>query len=699
MVTSRSCARARRLLAARAGAASLLALACAAATPPAAAQAPAASPPAATSEAKALPPLPAERFFERPEIEGAKLSPSGQWLALKVTNGSGRSAIAAFDLASGKGWREVANFGNVDVGQYHWVGDDRIVFDIADLSSGSHARRWGAGLFTIRIDGSGLRQLIATQSAWMPQGALAGSRPLSWHHQLLHVPGTGGEVVVGEWRFDGQGDPIALLPKRLDVASGRVRSLGHGLRDDALEWMFDPRGEPRVAIAEREGRVRVHWRADPAVESADAWVLLGEWPQDAVPWLPHSVGADGTFYVTVSEGDAGEASLTRLDLATRQPVRPTLVRTPGFDFVGRVLGGDDGGPTLGVRALAEFESTVWTDPSMKAVQDEIDRRLPQRINRLSCVQCTSARRVVLVRSWSDRQPDEYWLWRGDAAAPTTWARIGASRPGIDAERMAGVDFHRFAARDGRRIPLWVTAPVDLPTGAGAPAVLLVHGGPWVRGGAWRWDGLAQYLASRGYVVLEPEYRGSLGYGRQHFEAGLRQWGRAMQDDLADAVAWAAAQGWIDPKRTCIAGASYGGYAALMGVVRHGDVFRCAAAWVAVTEPALLFEGGWHVDVTEDMRRWSLPRLIGDPVKDAAMLRDISVVQHAARIRAPVLLAYGEEDTRVPIRHGERLRAALQAAGRQPQWVQYAKEGHHWQSLQTQLDFARRLEAFLAAHLR
>jgi dipeptidyl aminopeptidase/acylaminoacyl peptidase len=129
-----------------------------------------------------------------------------------------------------------------------------------------------------------------------------------------------------------------------------------------------------------------------------------------------------------------------------------------------------------------------------------------------------------------------------------------------------------------------------------PAVLLVHGGPWLRGVAWGWNGEAQLLASRGYVVIEPEFRGSTGYGRKLFRAGWKNWGTTMQDDLADTVAWAWRQGIADGKRVCIAGASYGGYAALMAPIRYPDLFKCSVAWVAVSDPRLMFEESWQNDI-------------------------------------------------------------------------------------------------------
>ena len=264
--------------------------------------------------------------------------------------------------------------------------------------------------------------------------------------------------------------------------------------------------------------------------------------------------------------------------------------------------------------------------------------------------------------------------------------------------MARTDFERIRARDGLEFPLWITRPAAA-SAAPLPAVVLVHGGPWVRGRQWGWQADAQFLASRGYVVIEPEFRGSRGYGQKLYRAGWRQWGRAMQDDVADALAWAVDKGLVDPKRVCIAGASYGGYATLMGLVRHPELYRCGAAWVAVTDPRLLFQWRYGTDQPDEVREVDYPRLIGDPLADAAMLDSVTPVLLARHIQAPLLLAFGGADRRVLPVHGQRMRQAMLDVGRPAEWVQYEDEGHGWLKMETRLDFAARLEAFLARHLK
>lgn len=640
--------------------------------------------------------LPPEMFFRHAELGDVALSRSGRQLAA-IVNLNGRRALAVLPLDGQAAPKVVASYADADIRNFEWVGDEHLVYRLVDLNRGSGDQRIGPGLFTVGADGQGQRMLVRLRSDFLVTAPSPGRQPLAWHHTLLAVPRDAqDEVVIGRLLFDGGGDLAEILPLRLNLATLATRSLAEGAPERVTQWWFDPRGEPRVAAAARDGQVLVHWRGPGDA----AWRELARMPSTRLAWEPHSVDEQGGLYVTVPSGREGASELRRFDFASGAPAKEALVRTPGFDFHGSLVTGPEGGPVLGVRAETDAQTTVWFQPDLKAWQADADQQLGGRVNRLSCRRCTSDDPVLLVESWSDQHPGELWLLR-PRRSEGRWSRLGVVRKDVDPRRMATLDFHRVPTRDGLQMPLWLT----LPAGADKdkrprPAVLLVHGGPWVRGGHWAWDGQAQFLASRGYVVIEPEFRGSTGYGARWFEAGRKQWGRAMQDDLVDALAWAAAQGHVDPKRVCVAGASYGGYAALMAPLRHPGVFRCAASWVGVTDPRALMSrwDAWQ-DTSDEVRRHSLPALVGDPVADAAMLDEATPLLRAAEWKIPLLLAYGAQDRRVPLAQGEAFRSALRRAGQpEPEWIVYGDEGHGWLKPENRVDFARRLEAFLARHL-
>lgn len=643
--------------------------------------------------------LPAELFFKDADVAEAVLSPSGRSLALTMARAGSRVGLFVIDLVGGQKVKRAAQFVDVDVRDVAWVNEERLVFSATDYSEGSGRPDGAPGLFAVNPDGSEARELVKRKKRIVSYGADLG-RALEWNHRLLRVPvprpgEPNEEVLVGELGLRGAGRPL-VHPRWLNVRTGRSRSTGFDAPSDAVGWLFDSRGDARVVFTQREQRQAAYWRGPGRSD----WQLLVEGELLDMSFTPHTVDDAGNLFVTRREGPAGQQVLARYDFERKAPSAEPLVRTPGFDFTGQLMLERGSGAAQGVRVTTDAETTVWFDEGLKRLQALVDDKLPGRVNRISCRQCGQPDAVALIRSYSDRDPGTLLLYR---AAPTEgqaqWQLVMQLRPGLDERQMARVDLQRIRARDGRDLPVWLTLPRGVEPGKPAPTVVLVHGGPWVRGGRWAWQAMQQFLASRGYLVIEPEFRGSTGYGEAHFRAGWKQWGQAMQDDVADALLWARQQGLAN-ERACIAGASYGGYSTLMGLVRQPELYRCGIAWVAVSDLELYLKGSWWIgdDISDLGRKYTLPEMVGDPEKDAGLLARSSPVLLADKIKAPLLLAYGEDDQRVPLAHGERLRAALQKAGNEPEWVSYPGEGHGFGLLKHKLDFAQRVERFLAKQL-
>lgn len=632
-------------------------------------------------------PPPLEHFFQDATIESMRLSPSGRWLVAQAGGGGLRVRLVVIDLEGKEPTQVIAVFNSADVSSFDWINDDWLTFEVTSPDDRSGLRR-GAGLTAVRRDGREMRLLIKRRYDQEVQAR--DSRALSPAHGVLDLgDGTSPEVVVGEWMFDTLGEVTHVVPKLLDVSTGRTRTMAIAKPPEGARfWWFDTAGRPRVVGTLRGGRTELYW----ADRKAESWKPIADFADRRAPFWPEFVDGDDKLYVTVASGAQGEDTLHRFDFATGKPESQPIVATPGFDARVTPIVATGTGAMHGLRVLTEGRSTVWFEPAMQQIQAEVDKAFPGRVNLVSCRPCDKPK-VALLYSYSDRDPGQYYVLRPGAQPPLQ--RLGPARPDIAPERMAVQQLHRTAARDGRPLPLWITAAPQA-TPAPRPAVVLVHGGPWVRGTERQWNAEAQFLASRGYVVIEPEFRGSTGFGVEHFRAGWKQWGRAMQDDVSDALRFAVDRGLVDPQRVCIAGASYGGYAALMGLVRDPAQYRCAVSWVGVTDPNLMFSVHWS-DISTYTKDYSYPELIGDPKSDAAMLAANSPLQQAAKIKSPVLLAYGGKDLRVPLVHGEKMREALTSAGNAPEWVVYDLEGHGWNAASTRFDFWRRVETFLARH--
>ena len=634
-------------------------------------------------------PIALATFFRNDDISAARLSPSGRFLALSVVATSGRTVLAVVAVDSDKPPVVVASAPAADIRTFRWVSDERLVYTVIDLQEAGRDQSFGPGLFSVKRDGTEARQLIRVRNDAFSTGTNLVDRVLTPNHRLLFVPRVvGNDVIVGQYRFDNLGKLLSILPKRLDVATGQAAPLVLGLPGSAQGWVFDAAGEPRAVMTRADGIYEVLWRD----KEHDSWKSLLKAPALTAPWEPIAVDGADRLYIAKLPAES-TAVLSRFDFVSGAPESAPLVATPGFDFRGELLFDDDGKRVVGVRVETDAETTVWFDDERKKLQALADARFPGHINRIECRRCTQDG-AMLVSSYSDRDPGTFTVYR---LATTTWTTIGRVRRSVDSRQMATLDLHRIKARDGLDLPVWVTTPREK---AAAPraGVVLVHGGPWLRGTDWSWNADAQFLASRGYVVIEPEYRGSTGYGLDHFRAGWKGWGTTMQDDVADAVRWAVAKGLVDAKRVCIAGGSYGGYATLMGTIRYPDLYRCGVAWVAVTDPRLLFEQSWANDISREAQQYSLPMLIGDPVTEQAMLKAATPVERAAEIKVPILMAFGREDKRVPLEHGSKMRAAMRATGNEPEYVIYPGEGHGWLKVENRIDFWQRVEKFLAKNL-
>jgi dipeptidyl aminopeptidase/acylaminoacyl peptidase len=628
-----------------------------------------------------LPPM--EVYFGKAAVWSVQLSPSGRWVAASKRNERGRMRLEVYDLTNVEPGRVLAEFDKLDVAMVQWVNDDWIVFDIADEESKDPDTDGGSGLWSVKRDGSKRRHLIKRDLETL-YGERVGA--LEANHGMLRVGDRDrNEIVVGEYTGFTSGRRGYVLPMALNVETGQRRSLATEADFKASSWLFDAKGVPRVAEVLADGTTRIYW----SEAGSGKWreVYSYKWlAREAID--PVMIDKEGRLLVTHLD-DAGFTSLSAFDAGTGK-VGATLLATPGFsESVSPIYAPD--GSLVGANVLTDAYGQVWFDSERKALQAKIDGALPGRVNLTRCGQGCS---TVLIQSFSDRTPDEYLVY---TKSDGKLARLFSVRPEIDARRMAPMDFQRIKARDGLEIPVWFTIPASAAK-APAPAVVLVHGGPWARGTQWRWNDEAQFLASRGYVVIEPEFRGSIGFGDAHYRAGWKQWGQAMQDDVSDSLQFAVKRGWVDPKRVCIFGGSYGGYATLMGLAKDSDQYRCGIAVAAVTDPALMFSVHWS-DISSESKRHSLPQLIGDPVKDAAMLKANSPVEQVSKIKAPVMLMHGKQDRRVPIVHAETMRQALKDAGREPEWAIYDYEQHGILRPDNLKDYWNRIDTFLAKHLK
>ena len=467
---------------------------------------------------------------------------------------------------------------------------------------------------------------------------------------------------------------------RLDLTTGELEKLIEN--PGYAGWLADEDLVVRAAISPLpDGGFDLLVR-----ESADAdWrTLLTIGAEDAPASDVLAFSGDGASLLVISSAGTDTGRLTRIDIASGQP--EVLLEDPEADVAGAILHPDTREPQI-VEVLKDRAEYHVLDPSVeadfKAIRD-LHHGDPQLVGR------DEADRTWLVAFVDDTGPTSYYAYD---RASRTGSFLFDSRPELSQYTLAPMEPFSYQARDGLTVHGYVTFPPDGGR-AGLPAVVNVHGGPQVRD-TWGFDPEAQWLANRGYMCIQVNYRGSTGYGKSFVTAGDREWGAKMHTDLLDAVSYVVEQGWADPARVAIYGGSYGGYAALVGAAFTPDVFCCAVDIVGPSNLQTLLES---IPPYWKPMAAGLYRRVGNPETDQEFLWSRSPLSRARDIRIPLLIAQGANDPRVKQAESEQIVAALKDAGIDYEYMLFPDEGHGFAKPQNRLKFYAAAERFLARYL-
>nr|WP_315485940.1 alpha/beta fold hydrolase [uncultured Undibacterium sp.] len=624
-------------------------------------------------------PPPIENFFKLDKFGGSWLSPDGKSIALLMAGPDQRLALAIMDTTSNK-LQVIAKYSNLDITSASWVNNQRLVYSMGDRQLAAGQQRTGPGLIAIDKDGKNDREIIERTSS-----GSAKFRVFTAAYGFAGVVGTPGSNDIFVIQRSGTRKVPSATLTRVNTIDGVATGITTPI--NTSNFMMDNQGDVRVAIRTVEKMTTVLYKDS----KNEIWRTLIEFDnikEDG--FAPEAIGPDGSFYVTAFNGKDTK-SVYKYDLENNRIIPTPLVELEGFDFNGSLIFDKKLNKLMGISYLTDANGVLWLDGKMKKVQEKIDGMIPNMINVISMPR--EGGDIVKISSFSDTNPGMSFLYSLETGKLSA---LSMSRTEIDRRQMSNKSFVRIKARDGLEIPTYITLPKN-STGKNLPLIVMVHGGPYVRGGSWGWNPQTQLLASRGYAVIEPDFRGSEGYGKKLFQAGWKQWGLKMQDDLDDARQWAIDQGYADPKRVCIAGASYGGYATLMGLIRNPDLYRCGISWVGVSDINLLYDVSWS-DNSEQWQKYGMPFLIGDQEKDAAQLKATSPLEQAARLKSPLILAYGAADVRVPLVHGTKFYDAIKDHNKDVEWIVYKDEAHGWRRLDNNIDFWGKVEKFLDKHI-
>jgi dipeptidyl aminopeptidase/acylaminoacyl peptidase len=450
---------------------------------------------------------------------------------------------------------------------------------------------------------------------------------------------------------------------RYDVATKKSAALDRPNPGGTVAaWIYDHQGEARAATTTNtaffadDTRV-THWYRESANHS---WEKLADFAYLDDVWEPVAFSRDDGSLIVSSRQGRDTYGYFRYDLKTRR-IGEMMAGHPTQDIYAAFDAADvDAKYVLTYGIKTEIK---WFGAKGEAIQRGVDLALPDRINLLQGL----PGKQMLVFSSSDRDPGR-WLVLDSANG--TMRLVTSRKPEIDIDTMRPKQIVAYKARDGLLIPAYLTSPA---VAGPSPAVIFIHGGPAVRDD-WDWDPEVQMLASRGYTVFQPQFRGSGGFGKRYLEAGYGQWGAAMQDDITDGVKWLVENGYADPARICIYGANYGGYAALWGLAKTPSLYRCGASFAGVSDLQYMLKDNSDVNARARGRLYR-NRIFGTSAARRQVLDDVSPLKRAAQINVPVLIAHGERDRRVPMAHSEKMVGALKDRQKEVQWMLLRDEGH------------------------
>ena len=625
-------------------------------------------------------PVPVEHFARHAEFSNVKISPGGQFLA--ATSEAGNKTVLVLlnrdDLKSGTVLSVPANN---HVYWFEWATDERVLYKFEERKGAyDFPRRYGQ-IYASDADGTdhkpifgyiGEEQTGATRIRANKMERASG--------QVIDMlPDDPRHVLIAQWPWTQEANRF-LTVEKLDIERG-VRTKIERLPVRNASTVCDGEGQPRFAYGFDED---YRWRVMYRPQVGKDWTGMSALSDAG--FAPLAYEPDGIGVLGRCPNERSVQSLCRFDTDTGS--LETILSHDTFDVSGTIYD-----PVtrriVGVFSQADIPQVEITDANSTFAANY--RKLLGTFEGqvVSVTSATSDGAMMVVHVRSDRNPGDFYLF--DAKTLNAQYLV-SERAWIDPEEMGTMEPVVFEARDGTTIHGYVTYP---PGGQrkDLPMVVLPHGGPHGVRDAWRFDSEVQFLASRGYAVLQPNFRGSGGYGQNFEEAGYREWGRTMQDDVTDATLWAIEQGIADRNRVCIYGGSYGGYAALMGVAREPDLYRCAIGSAGVYDLELMYTRG-------DIRSWMSGKAYLEKVltDDATFLRSRSPINYASQIRVPVMLIHGGKDERVPPVHARNMRKALKREGNAPEWLYFNREAHGYYDEDNRAKMFRRIEAFLGQHI-
>ncbi|HVU17061.1 MAG TPA: alpha/beta fold hydrolase [Candidatus Didemnitutus sp.] len=634
-------------------------------------------------------PIPVADFFRPPLLSQPELNAAGDHFVALVDMGDDHTAMMVCELASGHA-SIIRGSGDKDVDWVEWLDDTHVLSNVlAD-------KIYADGLYVTDIAHPDDTHLVESHSAVSLVGVPVANpmHPLVWIYRNAYDDGKDMGVV--------EINPNKWLGRMRDSSPGSVQ--GSEARDETD--LFGTRASiARTFPAPKTGGVVTDYLPDKngdlafAIAAEDGTFTLFEFSEGS--WSPCPVNLDKIEVigagnqphelVVIAPGEPGKPRPVQLLDASTGKLGAVLIQDKGFDVSGSVIYRHPvSRRVVGLRYNRVMRSSSWFDDNYGQVQKMLATKFPGEVVQIMGSDRKENRFFVL--TYSDRQPPQYHEL--DLAAKSI-ALVKSASPWIDAARMRPMSVVKIPTRDGHQIDAYVTMPAPLPGGAKPPLVVLPHGGPWARD-VWGFDGEVQFLASRGYAVLQPNYRGSIGTTWMFPDSD--SWAfRKMHDDVTDSVKALVKSGLVDPHRIAIMGTSFGGYLAMCGATFEPDLYRCAITIAGVFDWAQVMREKKSHEF-EFAAYGIFRRNLGNPANNPQEFDRISPLRHVDQVKIPIFVAHGKDDEVAEVTESKALLSELDRRHVVHEKMLFSGEGHGLSYATHQADLYAHIEAFLARNL-
>ncbi|MDA8669544.1 S9 family peptidase [Flavobacteriales bacterium] len=602
--------------------------------------------------------IPLENFFKNPEKSSYQISPDGSFYSFMAPY---KNRMNIFIQKIGDSSATQLTFEEArDIAGYFWPNNEQIVF-LKDEAGDENFH-----LFGVNIDGSnpiGFTDFDGVRA------------------QIIDdLPDQKDFVVIGLNKRNKQ----VFDPYRLNLKTGEISMLAEN-PGNIQGWMFDHDGKLRIATA--------------IVDGVNQSILYRESEEDEFKTIittNFKEGFNPQFFTFDNKNIIGSSNLGRdkyaiveFDPITAKEVK-VLYANDDYD-----VNGVGYSRKRKVITAAYFESWKserhYFDSTSKATFEKIQKQLGGY--EIGITGVNKDENILILRTYSDKSLGAYYIYNSE---DDKMEKIVAVSPWIDENEMSNQLPIAYQSRDGLKINGYLTLPkgYNMENAKNLPVVINPHGGPWARD-SWGFNPEIQFLANRGYAVLQMNFRGSTGYGRKFFESSFKKWGREMQDDITDGTQWLIDKGIADSTRIAIYGGSYGGYATLMGLVKEPKMYAAGVDYVGVSN---MFTFMKTIPPYWEPMLEMMYEMVGDVEKDSAMLREVSPVFHVDKIKAPLFIAQGANDPRVNVDESDQMVKAMKEKGIDVEYLVKKDEGHGFRNEENRFEFYRAMENFLNLQL-